>query len=50
MAEEEFTFVSDIDDLLADAWSDYIPLLNERFGTNLTEEEAVVFGFFQNVP
>lgn len=48
--EGEFRFVSDIDDLLADCIPDWIPHLNRQFNTLLTLEEAVSFGFVQNVP
>ena len=46
----EFYFASDIDDLLADSWSDYIPPLNERFETKLSPQEVAVYGFVQNTP
>ncbi|MCL4382442.1 MAG: hypothetical protein M1575_03300 [Patescibacteria group bacterium] len=48
--ENSFRIVCDIDETLADSWGDYIPLLNARFGTNLTPEEVAVHGYVQNVP
>lgn len=48
--EEKFRFVSDIDDLLADAWSDWIGILNQHFKTALTPEEVSPYGYVQNVP
>ena len=46
----ECSFISDIDDLLADAWGSFIPRLNERFGTSVTPEEVARYGYVQDCP
>jgi len=47
---EKFRFVSDIDECLADSWSDWIKILNQHFETALTPEEVSPYGYVQNVP
>ncbi|GEM_PF-4025019 len=46
----KFSFISDIDDLLADAWGSFIPRLNERFGTSVTPGEVARYGYVQDCP
>ncbi len=48
--DAEFSFISDIDDLLSDAWGSFIPKLNERFGTSVTPGEVAHYRYVQDCP